>query len=98
MGDDLNITLCGNDTLKSIFTGDDNVLAAMPEKDYRALLTEREREILTGEADVEDSYRYRVVSRIRQKIERLEEDATILRENHDGLHQELQEAVCEPTE
>lgn len=67
----------------------------MPEKDYRALLTEREREILAGQAVVEDSYRYRVVSRIRQKIERLEEDAKILQENHVSLHKELQEAICE---
>ena len=70
----------------------------MPEKEYRALLTEREREILTGEANVADNYRYRVISRIRQKIERLEEDATMLREHHEILHQELQDAVCEPGE
>ncbi|ELY84288.1 hypothetical protein C486_00759, partial [Natrinema gari JCM 14663] len=31
----------------------------------RALLTEREREILTGEADVTDNYRYSVESRVR---------------------------------
>ena len=70
----------------------------MPEKDYRALLTDREREILSGQADVEDSYRYRVVSRIRSKIERLTEDAAVLREHHDGLYTELQEAVCENTD
>lgn len=66
----------------------------MPDKDYRALLTDREREIISGEADVSDSYRYRVVSRIRDKIERLEQDTTVLREHHQGLAGELEEAVC----
>ena len=67
----------------------------MPDKDYRALLTDREREIISGDADVSDSYRYRVVSRIRDKIERLEQDATVLRDHHQGLADELEEAICE---
>ena len=69
----------------------------MPDMDYRALLTDREREILSGDADVSDSYRYRVVSRVRDKIERLADDTGTLREHHEGLHQELQEAVCDTT-
>ena len=66
----------------------------MPEKDYRALLTERERQILRGEAEVGDTYRYRVVSRVRRKIQRLEADMEILSEYHPELHQELVDVVC----
>lgn len=66
----------------------------MPEKEYRALLTTREREILRGDADVSDSYRYRVVSRVRDKLDQLAEDTDVLREHHSDLYNELQEAVC----
>jgi hypothetical protein len=61
----------------------------------RGLLTPREREILSGEADVEDDYYYAVVSRVRGKIENVEEDAAILRENHSSLYSELRAAVSE---
>lgn len=37
----------------------------MPDKEYRAILTAREREILTGDAEVSDGYRYRVIARVR---------------------------------
>ena len=63
--------------------------------DRRGLLTPREREILSGEADVEDDYYYAVVSRVRGKIENVEEDTTILRENHSSLYSELRAAVFE---
>ncbi|MFC7158013.1 hypothetical protein ACFQPA_21875 [Halomarina halobia] len=70
--------------------------SAMPEKTYRALLTDREIEILAGDADVSDSYRYRVVARVRDKIERIGEvDLPILDEHHPTLGDELREAVCE---
>lgn len=62
---------------------------------YRGLLTEREKEILSGEADVSDDYRYRVISRIRSKIEEIEEDRGVLEEHHPDLLKELREAVCE---
>lgn len=67
----------------------------MVDDQYRGLLTEREREILSGEADVSDNYRYRVVSRVRTKIENLEEDVEILTENREDLLEELREVVCE---
>ena len=67
----------------------------MGDDQYRGLLTDREREILRGDADVSDSYRYRVVSRVRQKIENIEQDAEVLSEAHEDLLQELQDAVCE---
>ena len=69
----------------------------MAEKDYRALLTDREREILRGEADVSESYRYRVVSRVRKKIQRLEDDVELLETHHETLHSELRTAICDST-
>lgn len=67
----------------------------MADDQYRALLTEREREIISGEVDVSDNYRYRVVSRIRTKLEELETDVAVLRGGHEELHDELQGIVCE---
>lgn len=59
----------------------------------RGLLTDREREIISGEADVEDNYRYRTISRVRNKIGRIGEDAEILSEHRADLLDELCEAV-----
>ena len=67
----------------------------MPEKDYRAILTDREREILSGEADVSEKYYYRVVTRVRQKINEIEADLALLDEHHDTLGDELREIVCD---
>lgn len=67
----------------------------MVDNQYRGLLTEREREILKGEADVSDNYQYRVASRIRTKIENMDEDVEILAENREDLLEKLQEVVCE---
>lgn len=66
----------------------------MPEKDYRAILTDREKEILRGEADVSEKYYYRVVTRVRQKINEIEGDLEILDEHHDTLGDELRDIVC----
>jgi len=61
----------------------------------RALMTEREREIISGEADdVTDSYRYQTVSRIRARLQHLEDDLNAL-EAHGDLGEELREIVCE---
>lgn len=78
---------------------DTRAVERMTEDDeLRALLTDREREILAGEADVSDSYYYRVVSKVRKKIQRLERDREIIDEVHDELSQELNEAVCQETD
>jgi hypothetical protein len=61
--------------------------------DRRGLLTPREREILSGEADVSDEYYYSVVSRVRSKIQKVEEDAQLLRRNHPDLLEELIESI-----
>lgn len=67
----------------------------MPEDERRSILTEREREILAGEADVTEKYYYVVVTRVRNKIEGIEEDLEFLDDHHDSLGDELREAVCE---
>lgn len=66
---------------------------AMVDDQYRGILTEREREILLGDADVSDNYEYRVVSRVRRKIGRLEDDMIALEANGQ-LADELREIVC----
>lgn len=72
-------------------------MAPDDDKDYRAILTAREREILSGEADVSDGYYYRVVSRVREKIEHLEGDLAVLEEHHEDLASEMRETVCDDT-
>lgn len=62
----------------------------------RALLTDRERELIVEKESSEDSHRYQAVSRIRNKIQNeLTEDVDILRENHPQLFSELQQIVCD---
>ena len=65
----------------------------------RALLTDRERELIANEGEAKnehyDEYRYQAISRTRNKIhEELTQDLEILRENHPELFSELQEVVC----
>jgi hypothetical protein len=67
----------------------------MPEDERRSILTEREREILSGEADVTEKYYYVVVSRVRKKIEGIEEDLEFLDDHHDSLGDEMREVVCD---
>ncbi len=76
----------------------DNQAHDMVDDQYRGILTEREREIIKGEADVSDNYRYRVVSRVRTKIENLSQDVEILSENREDLLEELREVVCNTQE
>lgn len=65
--------------------------------DYRGLLTDREREVLGGKADVSPNYVYQIRTRVRSKIERLSGDIVILEEHHPELFEELQTVVCGPT-
>jgi hypothetical protein len=60
----------------------------------RALLTETERAILLEEKDVSENHYYTVVSRVRKKIQKLEDDLNAL-ETHGGLADELRDTVCE---
>jgi len=59
----------------------------------RALLTDREREIVAGEADVDDPYRYQTISRVRQRFLRLEGDLEAM-EKHGELADEVREIIC----
>lgn len=62
----------------------------------RALLTPREREIVSGEADdVSDSYRYQTISRVRKRLQDgLAADMAAL-DAHGKLATEVREVVCE---
>jgi len=62
--------------------------------DGRALLTDREREILAGDADVSDNYRYKVESTARQRVRQIEQDVAVLREHYPEIFAELQNTVC----
>ncbi|MCG1007249.1 hypothetical protein LQ367_11655 [Halorubrum lacusprofundi] len=63
----------------------------------RALLTDRERELIEGESESDDDLRYQAISRIRRKIEgEMTTDVEILREHHPDLYEELREVVCGP--
>ena len=60
----------------------------------RALLTERDRELLADEAA--GNRRYQAISEIRSRIqENLEEDIRMLEVHHPDLLEELREVVCE---
>jgi len=67
----------------------------MPEDERRSILTEREKEILAGEADVSEKYYYVVVTRVRNKIEGIEDDLAFLDDHHESLGDELRDIVCE---
>ena len=59
----------------------------------RALLTERDRELLADEDA--GNRRYQVVSKVRARIEdEMSTDVEILAEHHPELLEELREVVC----
>lgn len=60
----------------------------------RALLTDRERELIESEST--DDARYVAISRVRNKIQsELGEDLDLLRRHHPRLYEEVQEVVCD---
>ena len=61
----------------------------------RGLITDTERERISGEADVEKKRKYEAVSRVRRRIrERLPVDMMILEKHHPQLLEELRGTVC----
>lgn len=62
---------------------------------YTAILTETDRERISGESDDPPEKRYEAVSRVRKRIEELENDAALLEEHHPQLLEELRDVVCE---
>ena len=60
----------------------------------RALLTEREREIISGEADVSDNYRYKVESVVRVRIRKhFHDDIDVLRKHFPEVYELVREVV-----
>lgn len=66
----------------------------MSEDGPRGLVTDREREILLGEADVNQKYRSVVITRVRKRINRLGDYEIQALEAHATLADELREKVC----
>jgi hypothetical protein len=70
----------------------------MPEEG-RALLTEREREILSGEADVSDNYRYKVQSTVRNRVRKhFGDDVEFLAEHFPEVYEMVVAEACEEAE
>lgn len=62
----------------------------------RALVTDREREIISGDADVSDNYEYKVKSTVRNRIrKRLGDDVEFLEEHFPEAHDMVIDEVCE---
>ncbi|WP_371827944.1 hypothetical protein [Natrinema thermotolerans] len=71
-----------------------NATAAMGR--YRAVMTETDREYISGEGDATDHQVQQSVTRVRSRInDELPRDIEILREHRPDLLEELQEVVCE---
>lgn len=62
----------------------------------RGLLTESERAALAGESS--DSYRYKTRSFLRDRLEELEADVSVLEEHDPELLEELRGVVCDDDE
>lgn len=65
----------------------------MSDEGPRALVTDREREILLGDADVTEKYYHVVVTRVRKRINRLEDELEAIN-SHATLGDELRAVVC----
>lgn len=62
----------------------------------RALLTDREKEILSGQADVSDNYRYKVQSTIRNRIRKnLRDDLAFLEKHFPEAYEITIEETCD---
>ena len=63
---------------------------------YRAVMTETDREYISGEGDATKHQRQQSVSRVRNRItEELPQDIEILAEHRPDLLEELRKVVCE---
>lgn len=61
----------------------------------RALMTEREREIIAGEADVTDNYRYKVQSLVRNRVrKKFGDDVDVLEEHFQEVYEMVLRDVC----
>lgn len=64
--------------------------------DSRALLTDGEKDVISGESDTTDNYRYKVRSNVRAKIGRLGDDLEFLEEYAPEIADELRAEICKP--
>jgi hypothetical protein len=63
---------------------------------YRALLTETDREHITGQGNPSQDQKDQSVYRVRQRIrEELPQDIEVLKENRPDVLEELREVVCD---
>ncbi|MDG5821621.1 hypothetical protein [Natronococcus sp. A-GB7] len=63
---------------------------------YRAIMTDTDREHITGESKPEQHQQDQAVYRVRKRIrEELPKDIEVLREERPDVLEELQEVVCE---
>lgn len=63
---------------------------------YRALMTDTDREHITGESDPSQDQKDQAVYRVRERIrEELPQDIEVLREQRPDVLEELREVVCE---
>jgi hypothetical protein len=75
---------------------DGNETTQLMTEEGRALLTDREREIISGEADVSDNYQYKVESTIRNRVrKRLADDIDALQEHFPEVYELVIEEVCD---
>lgn len=71
----------------------------MPERDGpRALLTNREIDVVVGEEDVDDNVRRTLLNRIVKKVEILGKDVELLRQYRPELAREVVDTVAKPGE
>jgi hypothetical protein len=63
---------------------------------YRAIMTETDREHISGESNPSQDQKDQAVYRVRQRIdEELPQDIALLKEHRPDVLEELQEVVCE---
>lgn len=63
---------------------------------YRAIMTETDREHITGESDPSQNQKDQAVYRVRQRIsEELAHDIEVLKKHRPDVLEELREVVCE---
>lgn len=63
---------------------------------YRAIMTETDREHITGESDPSQDQKDQAVYRVRQRIsEELPHDIQVLKEHRPDVLEELCKVVCE---
>lgn len=62
---------------------------------YRAIMTDTDRDYISGNSDATENQRAQSVSRVRMRIQQeLPKDIEILREHHPELLEELEVVVC----